>query len=68
VQGNRVKEESGSFLKKITKKPLIVWAEPIRKGRSLNTQKFFASFFKKEGLALACLPSPDCPAFARPGH
>jgi hypothetical protein len=50
-----VREASSAFFEKRTKKPLIVWAEPIRKGRSQNEQKFFASFFKKEGLALVCL-------------
>jgi hypothetical protein len=66
-QGNRVKEESGSFLKKGgarpagTKKLLIVWAEPVRKGRSPISQKFFASFFQKRRPCLSFLPSPDCP-------
>jgi hypothetical protein len=40
-------EESGSFLKKRTKKLLRTWAEPYRVGRSPNVQKFFASFFQK---------------------
>jgi hypothetical protein len=30
-----------------TKKRLRVWAEPIRKGRSQNDQRFFASFVQK---------------------
>jgi hypothetical protein len=55
MQGNRVKEESGSFLKKRTKKLLLVWAEPIRKGRSRNRQKFFASFFQKRRPCLSLL-------------
>jgi hypothetical protein len=38
---------SGSFLKKRTKKLLLVWAEPIQIGRSQINQKFFASFFQK---------------------
>jgi mono/diheme cytochrome c family protein len=47
TRGNLVKEGSSSFLKKRTKKLLPVWAEPLRKSRSLNRQKFFASFFQK---------------------
>jgi hypothetical protein len=48
---NLLGEGSGSFLKKRTKKLLRVWAVPLRKGRSQNNQKFFASFFKKEALS-----------------
>jgi hypothetical protein len=40
-------EESSSFLKKRTKKLLRVRAELMRRGRSQNNQKFFASFFQK---------------------
>ena len=35
------------FEKKKPKKPLRNWAEPIRKDRSQNNQKLFASFFQK---------------------
>jgi hypothetical protein len=47
-------EESGSFLKKRTKKLLQIWAEPNRGGRSQNTQKFFASFFQKRRPCFGC--------------
>jgi hypothetical protein len=49
---------SGSFLKKRTKKLLQVQAEPIRKDRSRNDQKFFASFFQKRrpSFRLSLLP------------
>jgi hypothetical protein len=66
-QDNRVKEESGSFLKKGgarpagTKKLLIVWAEPIRKSRSQNREKFFASFFQKRRPCLSLLPFTQLP-------
>jgi hypothetical protein len=43
--------ESGSFLKKRTKKLLQNLAGPIRTGRSQNDQKFFASFFQKRSLS-----------------
>jgi hypothetical protein len=33
---------------------LFRWAEPFRKSRSQNEQKFFASFFKKEDF-VSCL-------------
>jgi hypothetical protein len=39
-----------SFLKKRTKKLLLLEAAAAQKG-SLKLQKFFASFFKKEGLS-----------------
>jgi hypothetical protein len=48
-----LKEGSSSFLKKRTKKLLFVWAEPVRKGRSQNGPKFFASFFQKRRLSFA---------------
>jgi hypothetical protein len=47
-----MKEESGSFLKKRTKKFLPVRAEPLRRGRSQTLQKFFASFFQKRSAFL----------------
>jgi hypothetical protein len=50
-QGNRVNKESSSFLKKRTKKLLIIWAEPMRKDRSQADKSFLLLFFKKEGLA-----------------
>jgi hypothetical protein len=46
-------EESGSFLKKRTKKLLRTCTRSIRKGRSRNNQTFLLLFFKKE-----VLPSP----------
>jgi hypothetical protein len=45
-------KESGSFLKKRTKKLLRVWAEPVRRDRSQKVQKFFASFFQKRSPSL----------------
>jgi hypothetical protein len=41
-------KKGSSFLKKSSKKLLRVWPEPLRKGRSQNRQKFFASFFSKK--------------------
>jgi hypothetical protein len=46
-------KQSGSFLKKRTKKLLHVWPRSIQKDRSRNDQKFFASFFQEEGLPSA---------------
>jgi hypothetical protein len=57
AQGNRVKEESGSFLKKRrpppggNQKTFFIWAEPSHKGRSQTCKSFLLLFFKKEGLA-----------------
>jgi hypothetical protein len=53
VRGSHGGQESSSFLKKRTKKLLFMWAEPIRKSRSKNSQKFFASFFQKEDFSVA---------------
>ena len=50
-------KQACSFLKKRTKKRLRVCAEPIRKGRSQNNQKFFASFFQKRRPSLLLPPS-----------
>jgi hypothetical protein len=43
---------NGSFLKKRTKKPLRIAARSIRKSRSRNIRKFFASFFQKRRVFL----------------
>jgi hypothetical protein len=51
------REESSSFLKKRTAKPLRVTAELVRKGRSRN-QKFFASFCQERSAFFACSVSP----------
>jgi mono/diheme cytochrome c family protein len=58
TRGNLLKEARSSFLKKRTKKLLRVWAEPLRKSRSRNRQKFFASFFQKRRLTSACTQFP----------
>jgi hypothetical protein len=42
-------KEKCSFLKKRTKKLLIIWPRVARK-RVPNSQKFFASFFQKKDL------------------
>jgi hypothetical protein len=63
-QGNRLKEESSSFLKKRTKKLLLIGAR-LRPER--GSKSFLLLFFKKEDLSIACLPSPDCRA-ARAEH
>jgi hypothetical protein len=51
--------ESGSFLKKRTKKLLQIQAEPLRKGRSQLSKSFLLLFFQKSRPSLL---SPDCPA------
>jgi hypothetical protein len=47
--------ESGSFLKKRTKKLLTVWGEPVRGDRRQVCKSFLLLFFKKEDLVSACL-------------
>jgi hypothetical protein len=47
------KKASSSFLKKRTKKLLFMGLRPLA-GAGPNIQKFFASFFKNEGLS--CWP------------
>jgi hypothetical protein len=59
-QGNRVKGESSSFLKKRTKKLLRLGARLASESATAN-KSFLLLFFKKEDLSIACLPSPDCP-------
>jgi hypothetical protein len=49
-QALSVKEASGSFLKKRTKKLLRIGPCSIRKGRSQAAQSFLLLFFKKEVL------------------
>jgi hypothetical protein len=65
--GQSGKKGSSSFLKKRTKKLLRVWAEPIRRGRSQNEQKFFASFFQKRRACLL-LPLQFCGITRRHGE
>jgi hypothetical protein len=48
--GMRKKKARTSFLKKRSKKLLLVWAEPIRAGRSQMFKSFLLLFFKKEVL------------------
>jgi hypothetical protein len=47
--------ESGSFLKKRTKKLLTVRDEPVRGDRRQVRKSFLLLFFKKEDLVSACL-------------
>jgi hypothetical protein len=53
--GRQSGKESGSFLKKRTKKLLQIQAEPLRKGRSQLSKSFLLLFFKKAGLPAAGL-------------
>jgi hypothetical protein len=46
------------------RRPLIVWAEPIRKSRSRNTQKFFGYFFQKRRPCLSLLAFTRLPCAA----
>jgi hypothetical protein len=48
-------EESGSFLKKRTKKLLTLRDERPRKGHSQTNQKFFGAFFQKRRPSLRLL-------------
>jgi hypothetical protein len=49
-------KESGSFLKKRTKKLLQIQAEPPRKGRSQLSKRFLLLFFKKADLSFFRYP------------
>jgi hypothetical protein len=53
-------KESGSFLKKRTKKLLQIQAEPPRKGRSQSSKSFLLLFFKRKAFLLLALPAPAC--------
>jgi hypothetical protein len=50
----------GATARQEPKKLLFIWIEPIRKSRSQNRQKFFASFFQKRRLSFAI--KFECPS------
>jgi hypothetical protein len=60
-QGNWVKEGSGSFLKKRTKKLLNPKPSLAGKAEAETDKSFLLLFFKKEVLAFALLSSSDRP-------
>jgi hypothetical protein len=53
VEGKSRKEARTSFLKKRSKKLLVVWASAFPGNAQPRSQKFFASFFQKRTASLA---------------
>jgi hypothetical protein len=58
VPASQARNEACSFLKKRTKKPLTLWLGVPGRAEAKTTKRFLLLFFKKAGLAAACLCFP----------